>query len=366
MSVPVARRQLTARRGRTIAGVAGIAVALLLVLALKAIFAGMEQKITAYVDSTRADVVVSQRGITTMHMSQSALPSSTVASVEAVPGVAQTTPILYSMAQISRGGNDATVYLIGQPRGGLGPTIVAGRLPNQGEVVLDRVAADQLGVTVGQRVPVLGHSLRVSGLTSGTASFVNSVALLKPAELGRILQTHGVVSYIFVRATPGMDAETLASRIQASVPGVTAVTRAAFDASERRVVGDMSTDIVRGMVILAFVIGVAVAALVTYTSTLNQLRDYAVLRAIGLRARGALGLVIGQTAVMVIAGFLVALATTWLLSLSISSLMETVTLTIKTGDVVQAAVIAALVATAAAAVPIMRVLRLDPASVYRR
>ena len=41
MSVPVARRQLLARPGRALAGVAGIAAALLLVLALKAIFAGM-------------------------------------------------------------------------------------------------------------------------------------------------------------------------------------------------------------------------------------------------------------------------------------------------------------------------------------
>ena len=47
MSVPVARRQLLARKGRTFAGLAGIALALLLVLALKAIFAGMEQRLTA-------------------------------------------------------------------------------------------------------------------------------------------------------------------------------------------------------------------------------------------------------------------------------------------------------------------------------
>ncbi len=39
-NVPLVRRQLLAKRGRTVAGVIGIAVALLLVLALKAIFAG--------------------------------------------------------------------------------------------------------------------------------------------------------------------------------------------------------------------------------------------------------------------------------------------------------------------------------------
>jgi hypothetical protein len=50
MSVPVARRQLLARKGRMLAGVLGIAVALLLVLALKAILAGAEERLTGYID----------------------------------------------------------------------------------------------------------------------------------------------------------------------------------------------------------------------------------------------------------------------------------------------------------------------------
>ena len=74
MSVPVARRQLFVRKGRTIAGIAGIATALLLVLALKAIFAGMEARLTAYIDSSGADVIVAQRGVRSMHMTESALP----------------------------------------------------------------------------------------------------------------------------------------------------------------------------------------------------------------------------------------------------------------------------------------------------
>jgi uncharacterized protein (DUF697 family) len=39
--------------------------------------------------------------------------------------------------------------------------------------------------------------------------------------------------------------------------------------------GDIATDIVRGMILVGFVIGVAVAALVAYSATLAQLRDYA-------------------------------------------------------------------------------------------
>ena len=54
---PPARR----RRGRTIAGLLGIALALLLVLALKAILAGAEGRLTGYIDRSGADVVVARR-----------------------------------------------------------------------------------------------------------------------------------------------------------------------------------------------------------------------------------------------------------------------------------------------------------------
>ena len=73
---------------------------------------------------------------------------------------------------------------------------------------------------------------------------------------------------MLVRARPGVGAQALTRRIERRVPGVTASTRERFAASERRVVGDMSTDIVRGMILVGFVIGVAVAGLVAYSHTL--------------------------------------------------------------------------------------------------
>lgn len=80
MSVPLARRQLLFRKGRLLVGVAGIAAALLLILALQAIFAGISDRLTAYIDRSGADVIVAQRGVDTMHMSQSVLPDQAAAA----------------------------------------------------------------------------------------------------------------------------------------------------------------------------------------------------------------------------------------------------------------------------------------------
>lgn len=362
-NVPVARRQLLARRGRALGGVVGIALALLLILALKAIFAGLETRMTAYIDGSGADVIVAQRGISSMHMTESALPRATVSAIRAVPGVASATGILYKSGYVEAGDKSGIVAVVG---GGPLPNLVAGQRPVAGEIVLDRALAERLSAGVGDFVRVLGARLRVSGEVEGTAAINGSYAFVAHATLKRLLGGHDVLSYVFVRAQDGVAARALAKRIEARVPRVTASTRAGFAASERSLVGQMSTNIVRGMILVGFIIGVAVAGLVAYSATLAQLRDYGVLRALGLRARGVMALVLGQLAAMVAAGFLVALGCVEVLAYLLPKLSPTLAVTVRSGDVLQAAFVAGAVTVVAGLVPLVRAVHVDPASVFRR
>lgn len=366
MSVPVARRQLLVRKGRTFAGIAGIATALLLVLALKAIFAGMEQRLTAYIDGSGADVIVAQRGVQSMHMTESALPERAAQAITALPGVARARPILYVPATLERGDRRGLVYLIGEDTGDAPIALARGRRPGPGEIVLDRELAKNLGSPPGSSVRAFGRSFRVSGEVSGFTLITNAFAFVRRQDLATILRSPGVVSYILVEAEPGVRPSELAERIDRAVPGITASTREAFARSERRLVGDMSTDIVRAMILVGFVIGVAVAGLVAYSAALSQLRDYAVLRALGLRARGALGLALAQVGAMVAAAFLLALALVWSVAQLLPALSPLLSLAIEPGDVAQALAVAGAVALGAAAFPALRVSRVDPASVFRR
>jgi putative ABC transport system permease protein len=366
MSVPVARRQLLARKGRTFAGIAGIATALLLVLALKAIFAGMEQRLTAYIDESGAEVIVAQSGVQSMHMTESALPEQAAQAIAAVPGVARARPILYVPATLERGDKRALVYLVGEGRGETQIALARGRRPGRGEIVLDHELAASLGSPPGSSVRAFGRSFRVSGEVSGFTLISNAFAFVRLQDLAATLRSSGVVSYILVDGEPGVRPSELAERIERAVPAVTASTREAFAQSERRLVGDMSTDIVRAMILVGFVIGVAVAGLVAYSSALSQLRDYAVLRALGLRARASLGLALSQVGAMVAAAFLLALALVWVLAQLLPAVSPLLSLAIKPGDVAQALAVAGAVALGAAALPAFRVSRVDPASVFRR
>jgi len=366
MSVPLARRQLLARKGRTLAGLAGIAVALLLVLALKAILAGMEGRLTGYIDRSGADVVVAQEGVRTMHMTQSVLPERAAARVASLPGVAEVTPIVYVPTMLELGEKRSLVYLIGEDSAAETLPLVSGRRARVGEIVVDEALASLIGARPGTTVTSLGRRFRVVGQIAGTTSIASSIALADRRDLSDLLRSEGSVNYLLVRAQDSVAAGELARRIEQAVPGVTASTGAQFSRSERRLVGDMSTDIVRSMILVGFVIGVAVAGLVAYSATLSQLRDYAVLRALGLRARSALALVLAQVGALVVLGFALSIAFLVALVWALPALSPTLALTVRTGDVALAFAVAAAVTAVAAAVPVLRVARVDPASVFRR
>lgn len=359
--VPLARRQLLAKRGRTLAGLLGIAAALLLVLALNAIFAGMEGRLTSYINGSGADVIVAQSGVRTMHMTQSALRGQDAQAVSAVKGVGSATPILYKSVFVERDDESGVVALVGG-----GPIPGSTLRPTADGIVIDEALANQLGVAEGDRVRVLGRDLRVAGEVTGTAAISGSFAFVTRQTLAGLLDAQGLASYVLVDARPGTSPAELADRINAMVPGVTASTREEFAATERRVVGDMSTDIVRAMTFIGFVIGVAVAGLVAYSATLTQLRDVSVLRALGLTTRRALAIVGAQVGLMIAGGFSLALALAAALSAVAPRLSPTLVLSLRADDVLQAALIAAAVALAASAIPILRVAAVEPASVFRR
>ena len=67
--IRLAIRNLIQNKTRLLISVAGVGLALTLVLAFGAIFTGGQGRLTVYIDNAGADVWVSQEGVRTLHMS---------------------------------------------------------------------------------------------------------------------------------------------------------------------------------------------------------------------------------------------------------------------------------------------------------
>jgi len=365
----LAFRNLFQNKIRLVISTGGVALALLLILSLDAIFAGVERQITAYINASGADIFVSQSNVRNMHMAASSLPVSMIEMVKDVPGVSDVTPILYLTNMVVVGDERNLAYIIGLPEDAAmgGPwKVPEGRGdPRAGEAVIDRGVADKSGVTVGDEVEILGQKLKLIGLADGTASLVNSVAFISMLDFAALRGSPDTISFLLVRIKPGETPGEVAARIEARVEGVTAQATADFAGQERRVVKDMSTDIVAIMNLVGFLIGLAVMALTVYTATLARRAEYGVLKALGARNGHLYRVVLAQALLSVAIGLGVGVAFILLLSALLPRLGSTLALELGVASLLKVSGVSLVIAAVSALLPIKQIAGLDPARVFR-
>lgn len=362
--VPLARRTLFVDRRRAALGVGGVALALLIVLALGAVFDGAMREVTRYIDTAEADVFVAQSGVRNMHMSLSALPKETVEEVRSIQGVQRADPILYETSALTVGAKRQLSYVIGfEPGRGGGPVELAtGGEPGAGDIVLDSEAADKLGVAVGGAVTALGRVWKVSGLTTGMTNITNTISYVRVSDFVEARDMRGTVSYILVAASnPRAVADAIEERT-----GLEALTAETFSEEERRIVQDMSADIMRIMTVSGLLIGLTVVVLVLYSATLSRLRDIGLMKAIGASNARVAGLVLAQAAWTVLPALVIALLTTLGLSVAVGSLGAGVPMWLSPRAVARVGGTALLLGAAGAIAPLARVVRVEPVTVFRR
>lgn len=285
-------------------------------------------------------------------------------------GVTAVTPILEATDTVAAGEERAVVYVVGLPEAAWmgGPwEIVEGRSTvSRGEIIVDGGFARRAGVAIGDTVGVMGGQARIVGLSRGTASLVNAVAFVSFDDFATMRGGSQVVSFVLVRVAAGAAPQAVAADIERIVPGVTAQSRDDFIAQERRIVTDMSADVISIMSVIGFVVALAIMALTVYVATLARRREFGVLKALGARNRVLYWVVLAQAGVSVVIGFTVGLAFTALLSLAIQRTDLNLELAITAGSLVKVAGFAVVIAGLAAILPIRQVAGVDPGVVFRR
>lgn len=367
--IRLAFRNLFQNKARLVISVGGVALALLLILSLDAVFTGVERQVTAYIENSGADIWVSQEDVFNMHMASSSLPDSVARKIKFVPGVDSATPIHYLTNNVVAGDERNLAYIIGLPEGTEfgGPwSISSGRsLPAEGEVIINRNVAGKSGIALGDEVEILGEEFEVVGFSEGTSSLVNSVAFISMKDFENMRGSYDTISFLLVKVSDGESPQVVAARIEAQVRDVTAQTRDEFSAQERKVIKDMSTDVITIMNLIGFLIGLAVMALTVYTSTLSRRKEYGMLKAIGARNRDLYFTVLAQAILSVTLGFLFGLTITFLLSLTIPYLGSSLVLEVSRVSLLKVSSVSLVIAAISAMLPIRQIAGLDPAMVFR-
>jgi putative ABC transport system permease protein len=370
----LAWRNLVHDKVRLLVTVTGVVFAVVLIVVEFGLFLGFATTTSGLVDRSRADLWITSSRVPYIEVG---VPFSErkLSTVLATPGVAHATKYIARFAQWQRrDGRQESVQIVGfDPDQLLGSpwNLVEGRVSDlklDDNVIIDELYKDKLGVSrVGDVFEIRGRRARVAGFTRGIRSFTTSPYVFtsfKSAQTYASLPADQTI-FILVKGDGTKSVDALRERLSASLKNVDVLTTGTFSRMTRFywMFTTGAGVAVLLAAILGLIVGVVVVAQTIYATTMDHLREYGTLKAMGATNRYLYRVIIQQAVISAVIGYSLAMFVSWfvvrgsakggaaiLLPWPVAVAMLGLTLVMCTG---------------AALVSINKVTRLDPAMVFK-
>ncbi|PAW68475.1 MAG: ABC transporter permease [Opitutia bacterium Tous-C1TDCM] len=296
----LALKMLVGDRGKYALLVSGLTFSTMLMAQAMCLFCGIMSWTVSSVRNIRASVWVSDPMVEQVNDNKP-LRSSDLSRVRSVPGVAWAAP-LYQGAQQARlaGGDIKGITLVGLDSATLAGApgrILAGRLedlrlPNT--VIIDEFAVERFSEATGRAFgigdvfEINDREARVVGICRAERSFTGGPYIFTQYEraLDYAPAQRKMLSFILVGAAPGYSADEVAAAITAAT-GLRGWSESALIWSTLDwYIANTGIPINIGLlVVVGFVVGIVFSAQTFYAFVLDNLRNLAALKAMGLTAR---------------------------------------------------------------------------------
>ena len=372
----LARRNLFHDRIRFAVTLTGIVFALVLIIIQFGLFLGFTTTTSNNIDHSGADIWIVFHGVGYFDTGRM-FSERKFYEVLSVPGVRQAEKYIQNFAYWKKpDGGVENVQVIGfHPGSGLGEpwNVVEGSVLDvklEDGVIVDELYKEKLGVSkIGDRVEIGDHRARVVGFTRGIRSFTTSpfvyTSFKNALNYTRPEAREDQLAYILVTVAPGVPSREVLESLRARLTDVDIYTREEF--SRRTRFYWMFTTgaglAVLTAALMGLVVGVAVVAQTIYAATMDHIREYGTLKAMGatngylyrvLIEQAAWSAVLGYAFAMFAAHFIVQASEKGGALILLPPAMKIAML-----------VLAVFMCIAAALVSINKVTRLDPAMVFR-
>lgn len=195
--------------------------------------------------------------------------------------------------------------LIGQP-----PEMLVGKIEDlraPDAVLVEESAIPKLGnIKVGQTLKLNDQRALVVGICRATSGFESNALVFTTFDnaLRFVPQPRNSITFVLAKAKPDADKATVAAGINA-IPTVHAFTpRELLDRNTEFIIKETGIGINFGITVaLGFIVGVIVSASIFYQFTVENLRNFAVLKAVGARSRTLIGMILLQALLVGLVGY---------------------------------------------------------------
>jgi putative ABC transport system permease protein len=373
--VDLARKNLLHDKLRFLITVSGVAFAVTLVFVQVGLFMGLLDNATVTIEHLDADLWVTSRNTPNVDFAHT-FPESYVDRVRSVPGVAAADNLIvwFMTVALPSGAQEGTlVYALPDfARWHLPWNVAEGNLADlrRGRYLfLDDSAKRRFGpFHTGEYREVLDTRMKIIGRTRDALSFSTTPIAFIDYRRAQALspdQLLGRTTYILVKLQPGADAGAARHEIQRRLPYNDVHTRAEWAAQSRRYwIESTGLGINLAMtVLLGCLVGVVVVAQTLYTSTMEHLKEFGTVKAIGGSNLDIYRILGKQATLAAVIGFVLGAIPAYLLRPLIAKADLKLIITPHFAAVVFAGTI--VLCLAAAILSFRKVAAIDPALVFR-
>jgi putative ABC transport system permease protein len=373
----LARKLLFHDRLRFAVAIAGVSVSVMLVLVQVGLYFGFMNTASSIIDASHADLWVGKAGNESFEFA-SPFDERTFYKVASVQGVERAERVLMNFAQFKiADGGDLGVQIVGiETSPGHAPllapwNVVAGdanRLHEAGAIVVDKSEYAKLKIDrIGHSTEVSGVHAQVVAMTKGIRSFTTSPIVFTDIRTARSFMPglgESAVTYVLVKVKSGESVEAVRARIN-ELPHLAAYTTSQMS-QRTRTYWSSRTGVGAGFfttAVLGVIVGFVVVGQILYSGTLQYFREYGTLKAMGAKNSAIVRVILSQALISAAIGFVVGGA----LAFGMQAAMAKANLSVALFPGLYAVTLVVTIAMCsfAALLSIVKVLRLDPASVFK-
>ncbi len=353
----------------------GIVFSVVLISVQCGLYLGSERTIARILDRTGGDIWVVPLG-TKSFDDPSLLKGRERYALHATAGVERVEELAVGFARWRKPqGGKTAILLVGSDgrQGGLEPwnviegSVAAMQAP--AGVSVDKSYYKDLGIEgLGSLAEINGQTVRVETVTRGIRSFTTIPYVFTTLERARSMlgASHKQSSYTVATLEDGVDHDEIKAKLSARLPDAEVLNREEF--RERSLKywlfqTGAGAALIAGA-LLGLIVGVVIVAQTLYASTKDHINEFATLRALGASAGYIVQVILMQALLSAVVGYALGMC----LALLIVWAADGTTLNVVMTPGLAASLFAVTVAmcTFAAISAIMKVVRIDPASVFSR
>jgi putative ABC transport system permease protein len=347
---------------RSIISASAIAIEVVMIISVAAIFMGQIDGQKIRTNGIGADMIVRPPNSSSINaLSGAPIPARNVEAIRKLPHVAVASPTIQSFTLA--GGAPEIIYGIDyQSYNALRPFIFLAGGPFNGpnDVIVDDVFAhSDKGYHVGDTIKILNHPFTICGIVENGKGGRKMVAI---DTLGDLMSSPGKASLFFLKTDDEVNQELVRKEILAT-PGLGAYQVATM----HEWLSQMTPDNIPGfnialnvVTVIATLVGFLVIFLSMYTAVLERTREIGILKSMGASKSAVVSMVLRESVLMAVVGVALGIGLTYGIHGFLNHKFPTLFFEITQQWLIKASLIAFLGAVIGGSYPALMAARKDP------